>query len=53
MNDPLYEYLKKEWRFNCHPKYLRYFDEWYKNLTEWQRFCYSVCMEGKLGPFIK
>ena len=46
MNE-LYEW----WRENCHPKYLHYFDLWFKNLTEYQICCYTVWMEGKLGPF--
>ena len=49
--EELYEYLKKEWRYNCHPKYLQYFDEWFNNLTDYQIHCYSIWMTGKLGPF--
>lgn len=32
----LYEWLKKEWRYNNHPKYQQYFDEWIENITQEQ-----------------
>ncbi len=51
MNKELYEYLKREWRYNCHPKYLHYFDLWFENLTPHQIKCYTIWMEGKMGPF--
>ena len=51
--DELYEYLKNEWRYNNHPKYMKFFDDWYNNLTEWQRKCYTIWMKGKLGPFFR
>ena len=50
--DELYEYLKNEWRYNNHPKYMKYFDDWYNNLTERQRKCYTIWMKGKIGPFL-
>lgn len=34
MNDKLYEWLKTHWRYNNHPKYLKYFDDWVENITE-------------------
>lgn len=33
MVQELKEYLKKEWKYNNHNKYQKYFDEWVKNLT--------------------
>ena len=33
MNKDLYNWLEKEWRFNNHVKYQKYFKEWISNLT--------------------
>lgn len=43
--DTLKEYLLREWRHNCAPKYQRYFEEWYRNLTAW--------MLGSLSPWVE
>lgn len=51
MNDELKEYLYREWRYNVLPKYLKYFDEWYSNLTEWQRIFFTAYMQGKKTPY--
>lgn len=32
----LYEWLKKEWRYNNHPKYQQYFEEWIGGITQEQ-----------------
>lgn len=36
MNKNLEAYLEKEWRFNNHQKYQKYFKQWLENLTEIQ-----------------
>lgn len=33
MTKELYNWLEKEWRFNNHVKYQKYFKEWVLNLT--------------------
>lgn len=33
MNKILYHWLKDEWTYSNHPKYLKYFEEWVNNLT--------------------
>lgn len=44
--DELKEYLEKEWRYNNHAKYQKYFNEWFKNLTEIQIFYFKSQMEN-------
>lgn len=51
--DTLKEYLLREWRHNCAPKYQRYFEEWYRNLTAWQLTCYTAWMLGSLSPWVE
>lgn len=34
-------YLKNEWNKNNHTKYHKYFDEWFKNLTENQIYYFE------------
>ena len=53
MKDKLKEYLHTEWRYNVHPKYLKYFEEWYNQLTEKQRLYYNAYMDGNKTPFTK
>lgn len=48
----LREYLLKEWRYNCHPKYRNYFDQWLENLTDWQVTCFTAWMHGQMSPWI-
>lgn len=36
MDKRLYTYLEKEWRYNNHKKYQKYFNEWVVNLTDIQ-----------------
>ena len=36
MNDELYKYLEKSWRYGNHKKYQKYFKEWVNNITESQ-----------------
>lgn len=41
MNKDLYNWLEKEWRFNDHVKYRKYFIQWIKNLTKDQIIGFS------------
>lgn len=47
----LKEYLKKEFDWNNHKKYRKYFDEWYSNLTENQILYYKSYSIGQKTPF--
>ena len=33
MNKELYYYLERDWRYNNHQKYQKYFEKWLMNLT--------------------
>lgn len=44
MTEELYDYLLKEWRFNNHPKYLKYFELWISNISENQIFHFNRMM---------
>jgi hypothetical protein len=37
----LRDYLHKEWKMRNHPKYLKYFEEWFKNITENQIYYFT------------
>ncbi len=37
MDDKLYNWLEREFKYSNHPKYLKYFEEWINNLTEDQK----------------
>lgn len=45
-NDLLREYLWNEWKYNVHKRYLKYFDEWYENITEEQRQFFETYRNG-------
>lgn len=45
------EYLYNEWRRTIHPKYIKYFDEWFNNLTETQKLYFEVYSKGLKTPF--
>ena len=45
------EYLWNEWRYNVHKRFLKYFDEWYGNLTDNQIFYLTAYMKGLKTPF--
>jgi len=47
----LKEYLKKDFDWNNHKKYRKYFDEWYSNLTENQLLYYKAYANGQKTPF--
>lgn len=47
----LKEYLKKDFDWNNHKKYRKYFDEWYSNLTENQLLYYKSYANGQKTPF--
>ena len=45
----LYIYLEKEWRFNNHKKYHKYFEQWLNNLTDNQiHYMTNLWMNKKL-----
>ena len=50
MEDKLKEYLWNEFKFNNSPKYYKYFEDWYKNLTDNQRIFYMAYMKGLKTP---
>ena len=31
------EWLKTQWKYDNHPKYQKYFEEWYNNITDTQK----------------
>lgn len=31
------EWLRTQWRYDNHPKYQKYFEEWYNNITDTQK----------------
>jgi hypothetical protein len=45
------EYLRNEWRKNVHPKYQRYFEEWYRNITDTQKLYFNAYSKGLKTPF--
>ena len=45
-NDLLKEYLWNEWRYNVHKRYLKYFEQWYDNITESQRQFFEAYRKG-------
>lgn len=45
------DYLNKEFKYNTIPKYYKYFEEWYCNLTANQRLYLTAYSEGKKSPF--
>jgi len=47
----LKEYLFNEWKYNVLKKFLKYFDEWYENITDNQRMYFEAYMNGKKTPF--
>lgn len=47
----LKEYLWNEWRFSTHPKYYKYFEEWFSNLTKSQRLYLVAYSKGKKTPY--
>jgi hypothetical protein len=44
MNKELHDYLEKEWKFNNHKKYYKYFTMWVKNLIESQIYYFRKQM---------
>lgn len=51
MTDELREYIQKEMKYTCHPKYYKYIDEYISNLTEHQIEYWKCWMKGKLTPY--
>lgn len=47
----LREYLEREFRYNVHKRYHKYFDLWYENLTDTQVMYYNAWMQGSLSPY--
>ncbi len=48
MEDKLKEYIWQDFRRSNIPKYYKYFDEWYNNLTDNQKYYWSLRMTGKI-----
>ena len=44
MNEELRKYLEKEWKYNNHKKYQKYFTEWVKNITQNQIYYFRKQM---------
>ena len=47
----LKEYLYKEFHYNVHPKYYKYFEEWFNNLLSNQIIYYNAYSKGLKTPF--
>ena len=47
-----FNYMKQEAQKTWSPAYLRYFDEWFANCTDYQVDCMNVWASGKMGPFL-
>ena len=45
------EYLRQEFYHSTIPKYYKYFDEWFRNLTPRQLLYYRSYMVGHKTPF--
>lgn len=45
------EYMKNEAEQTWPSQYMKYFDEWYSNITEHQLHCFNIWRQGKMGPF--
>lgn len=51
MND-LKGYLWYEWTHSTLPKYYKYFEEWFNNLTDNQILYFTAYCNGKKSPYI-
>ncbi len=49
----LKDYLWNEFRYNVHPKYYKYFEEWFSNLTENQILYYTAYSQSKKSPYVE
>lgn len=47
MEDNLKAYVWQDFRKNNIPKYYKYFDEWYNNITDIQKYYWTLRMSGK------
>lgn len=45
------EYLWKEFSHSTIPKYYKYFEDWFNNLTKSQLEYYKAYMEGRKTPY--
>jgi hypothetical protein len=45
----LKHYLQKEWIKNNHVRYHGYFEEWFDNLTENQKYYYDIAYHKSLN----
>ena len=50
MTDALKEYLWNEFRYNVHPKYYKYFEDWFSNLIDNQILYYTTYSKGLKSP---
>lgn len=48
MEDKLKEYIWQDFRKSNIPKYYKYFDEWYNNITDIQKYYWGLRMSGKI-----
>lgn len=48
MENKLKEYIWQDFRKSNIPKYYKYFDEWYNNLTDIQKYYWGLRMSGKI-----
>ena len=49
--DKIKEYLQEQWKFCNHPKYYKYFEEWYANITGTQMMYFKCWSEGNKSPY--
>lgn len=46
------DYLYKEFIYNTIPKYYKYFDEWFNNLTDNQKIYFEAYSKGNKTPYL-
>lgn len=51
MDSNLKKYLEKEWKYNNHRKYQKYFEVWLSNITETQEMYFTAQMNGKMSIY--
>lgn len=49
--DFAYSYMKSEAAKTWSPAYMKYFDEWFSNCSDYQIRCFLVWREGRMGMF--
>ena len=51
VSDKLKQWLKKDFEWNNHKKYRKYFDTWCENLTDNQILYYDAYSKGQKTPY--